>query len=258
MNVKIIKKDSLDNKELEKYYEYLLSKKIKIVDDIELADMIITFGGDGTILHISEKIKDLNIPILAINYGKIGYLAEIKKEEFEIAIDKVLENKYRIDKRYFLKIKINDDIYYALNEASILKRSFGSKLINISLYEEDIFINNYRADGIIISSPTGSTAYSLSAGGPIIYPTLNAICITPLSPQTLSARAIVLSGDKNIKARYMDEEMASINIDGNKYIDIYNDTEIEITLSDKYISIISINSRSYYDILRNKLHWMQK
>lgn len=256
MNILIVKKDNIDDNELSDFFNLLKENNILIVEDVKNADLIVSFGGDGTILSLVPLLKEKNIPVFSINYGNLGYITKINKKNYIKSFKEYLNNNYSIDHRDFLEISFEYKIYYALNEVSILKSSINNSMIYIYAYEEDKLINKYRADGLIISSPTGSTAYSLSAGGPIIYPNLKVICITPLAPQSLSARSLIL--DANKKYFFETEtnlDYCMLNIDGNKHIKVYNNQSLKITLSKKGIDLIYIEEINYYEVLKNKLHW---
>ena len=257
MKIRIIKKHNLeDTHYMKKFYEYLKLRDIEIVYKTEECDLIVTFGGDGTILEAAQAVLVKDVPILAVNMGSLGYLACIRDSEAIYILEKFLENDYKIEKRNFLKINYNGDYHYALNELVIAKGGIKSSLIEISVYAESELINKYRADGIIVATPTGSTAYSLSAGGPIVHPALNSILLTPLSPQSLTTRAVVLDGDKmlsfNLESR---ENDIHLNIDGKTHFKIHKQDKIETKLSRKGIRLIKSESRDYFQILREKLKW---
>ena len=256
MRVRIVKKEYLNEDLLVKFYKYLDDKQIEIVNIIDDADIMITLGGDGTILSAAQEILEKDIPILAINMGSLGYLADVKLEESFSMIDNILLGKYSVEKRYFLEVKKNSEIFYGLNELVIAKGGLKSKLINVEVYSNDIFINKYRADGIIVSTPTGSTAYSLSAGGPIIHPELSALSITPLSPQSLTARPIIVGGDAKLSFKISSrDDDVHMDIDGKMNYKIEEKDVIEATLSTKTLTLIKPENRDYFKILREKLKW---
>lgn len=256
LNVKIVKKDNIDSEDLIYFYNYLHSKDIKIVEDIKEANLIITFGGDGTILSLIPLLTIKNVPIFSVNYGKLGFVTKISKENAIEYFEEYLNGNYNIDKRELLQVNYKDKTYYALNEISILKSHVSSNLINVELYQENNLINIYKSDGIIVSTPTGSTAYSLSAGGPIIYPNLNVLCVVPLAPQNLSARSIIIEGHKKLRFKsYGRNDYVGLSIDGNLHFKLNKDDIVEAFLSKKYINLICINNDGYFDILKKKLSW---
>ncbi|WP_064590212.1 NAD(+)/NADH kinase [Streptobacillus moniliformis] len=256
MNVKIIKKDTLSSDEIKYFIEYLNEKKIEVVDDISLADVLITFGGDGTLLSAVEYLRIKNIPVFSINYGSIGYMTKISSKNAITSFEKYINGEYKIDHRKFLEVSFKNKIYYGLNELSILKFAINSELINVRVEQDEKLINVYKADGIIVSTPTGSTAYSLSAGGPILDPSLDAICITPLASQSLTARSIVINGNNTLKfSAFGRSEYVGLNIDGNLHFKLYPEDVVYAKLSDMGIDLIYVDNLNYYNILKQKLHW---
>lgn len=256
LNVKIVKKSNILDEELEYFYKYLKTKNINIVENIEKANLLISFGGDGTILSLVPLLTKNNIEIFSINYGNVGYMTKISKEDAISSFEEYLKGNYTIDSRDLLEVEFNNKKYYALNELSILKFEINSSLINVEVYQEKELINTYRADGILVSTPTGSTAYSLSSGGPIIQPSLKVLCITPLAPQNLSARSIVIEPYKKLKFKaYGRNEFIGLNIDGNLHFKIKSCDEISAILSNKTIKLIDIKKVNYFDVLKKKLYW---
>lgn len=252
MKVKIVKKPNISN--IDWILDYLKIKNIEVTDDIYNSDIILSLGGDGTILSLVDLLCQKNIPVFSVNYGNVGYMTKVSKDNLIVSFEKILKGDYTIDHRNFLEIEFKGNKYYALNELSILKNTINSKLVNIKAYQGGKFINNYRGDGVIVSTPTGSTAYSLSANGPIICPHLKTLCITPLAPQTLSARSILL--DPNIPLEFnSDEEIVGINVDGRIHLELKKDEVVKASLCDFGIDLICFEDDNYFDILREKLHW---
>lgn len=252
MKVKIVKKN--DIKDIEWIIEYLKDNNVEISDDINDVDILLSLGGDGTILSLVDLLCKKNVPVFSVNYGNVGYMTKVSKDSFKDNFDRFLKGEYRLEHRDFLEIEFKNEKYYALNELSILKNTINSKLIKINAYQEDKLINVYRGDGVIVSTPTGSTAYSLSANGPIIHPELKAICITPLAPQTLSARSIILQSDKYLYFSVEDESVG-INVDGRLHLELKKGEFVKARLSDFGIDLICIEDTNYFDVLKEKLHW---
>ena len=192
--VRIVKSGYGDEDLLKDFYDYLKAKDIQEVFGVEEADLIISLGGDGTMLVAAKEAILRNIPVLAINMGSLGYLAEVKPQNAVKMLQDYENGNYKTEERAFLEVKYEDNVFYALNELVITKGGHEAHLIQVEVYSNDIFVNKYRADGIIVATPTGSTAYSLSAGGSIVHPGLNALSITPLAPQSLTARPIIVNG----------------------------------------------------------------
>lgn len=237
---------------------YLENKSISIVNENNLneADFAIVLGGDGTLLHAGQKLINNDIPVLAINMGSLGFLTETKREEAFPMIDELLQKNYKIEKRYFLELEIDGKIFYALNDVVVSKCGMVARMVRVDVYINNEYLNTYRADGVIISSPTGSTAYSLSAGGPILNSSLNAMVITPIAPHTLNARSLVVSGGDNISIKLPDKDSeVGFMIDGQENEFVRNTDSVNITMSKKYLKLIKSPSRSYYEVLRQKLKW---
>ena len=233
--VRIVKSGYGDEDLLKDFYDYLKAKDIQEVFGVEEADLIISLGGDGTMLVAAKEAILRNIPVLAINMGSLGYLAEVKPQNAVKMLQDYENGNYKTEERSFLEVKYEDNVFYALNE---------------------LVINKYRADGIIVATPTGSTAYSLSAGGSIVHPGLNALSITPLAPQSLTARPIIVNGCEvlSFKATSRDDAV-HLNIDGNQWFQIQENDLVTARLSKKKIRIIKPINSDYYSILRQKLKW---
>ena len=266
-NSKVNKKNKVDkvrfiksgygNEELLKdFYSYLKERNIQEVFGVEQADLIISLGGDGTMLISAKEAIRGNIPVLAVNMGSLGYLAEVKPQDAVKMMQDYENGNYKIEERSFLEVKYEDNIFYALNELVITKGGHEAHLIQVEVYSNDVFVNKYRADGIIVATPTGSTAYSLSAGGSIVHPGLNALTITPLAPQSLTARPIIVNGCEvlSFKATPRDDAV-HLNIDGNQWFQIKKGDLVSARISKKKVRIVKPVSSDYYSILRQKLKW---
>ena len=254
--VRIIKSGYGNEELLKDFYSYLKERNIQEVFGVEQADLIISLGGDGTMLISAKEAIRGNIPVLAINMGSLGYLAEIKPQDAVKMLQDYENGNYKIEERSFLEVKYEDNIFYALNELVITKGGHEAHLIQVEVYSNDIFVNKYRADGIIVATPTGSTAYSLSAGGSIVHPGLNALTITPLAPQSLTARPIIVNGCEvlSFKATSRDDAV-HLNIDGNQWFQIKKGDLVSARISKKKVRIVKPVSSDYYSILRQKLKW---
>ncbi|WP_314394440.1 NAD(+)/NADH kinase [Leptotrichia shahii] len=254
--VRIIKSGYGNEDLLKDFYNYLKERNIQEVFGVEQADLIISLGGDGTMLIAAKEAIRGNIPVLAINMGSLGYLAEVKPQEAVQMMQDYENGNYKTEERSFLKVKYEDNVFYALNELVITKGGHEAHLIQVEVYSNDAFVNKYRADGIIVATPTGSTAYSLSAGGSIVHPGLNALTITPLAPQSLTARPIIVNGCEvlSFKATSRDDAV-HLNIDGNQWFQIKKGDLISARISNKKVKIIKPINSDYYSILRQKLKW---
>ena len=254
--VRIIKSGYGNEELLNSFYNYLKEKNIQEVFGVEQADLIISLGGDGTMLISAKEAIRGNIPVLAINMGSLGYLAEIKPQDAVKILQDYENGNYKLEERSFLEVRYEDNIFYGLNELVITKGGHEAHLIQVEVYSNDIFVKKYRADGIIVATPTGSTAYSLSAGGSIVHPGLNALTITPLAPQSLTARPIIVNGCEvlSFKATSRDDAV-HLNIDGNQWFQIQKGDLVSARISDKKVKIIKPMNSDYYSILRQKLKW---
>lgn len=238
--------------------DFLLEKKIIIVDEknIKKADFVIVIGGDGTLLRTFQKIKNKSVKIIAINAGTLGFITEIRKESYKDIFEEILNNNFSIENRHFLEIRIGNKVYEALNEVYLTKDNIKRNIISSEIFVEENFLAEFKGDGVIISTPTGSTAYSLSAGGPVITPELKVFLITPIAPHNLNTRPIVLSGEKEIKISLSSlNKQAYITIDGNIHHKIKNGESVFIKYSKENLKLVIPKNRNYYEVLREKLKW---
>ena len=227
------------------------------------ADLIIALGGDGTLLNIAPLVERPDVPILGVNLGGLGFITEVAVDELEGVLAKTLEGDYEIEKRMTLEVRIKSKKnkprrFRVLNDAVIAKGA-RSRIIDLETHVGDAYLCTYRADGLIISTPTGSTAYSLASGGPILEPTLGAIVITPICPHTLTNRPIVVPSDAAIHVTLRSFGDTVILIpDGQKGTRLNNGDEVEARDYGLPVSLIKVPSRSYYEILREKLKWGER
>ncbi|MGL5052737.1 MAG: NAD(+)/NADH kinase [Cetobacterium sp.] len=238
--------------------DFFLVKKIEILPLTEIlkADFAVVIGGDGTLLRASKNlIKNEKIDVFAVNAGSLGFLTEIKAEEFEETFNDYLNGIIKRESRQFLELVIRDEKIDVLNEVVISKKMSSSKILNISMSTQNTKICDYKADGIIVATPTGSTAYSLSAGGPIVMPQIKAIVVTPLAPHNLATRPIIISGEERLILNLNPEQKGSIIVDGENEREIEKGEKISIYYSSKKINLILTKGRDYYGILRDKLKW---
>jgi len=212
-------------------------------------DLIITIGGDGTLLNVIDLAVKTNIPVLGINAGRIGYLTEGNLKTIKKDLLKIINANYYIEERFLLELCIASDSYLALNDVCIMRNDF--RIIDLDLYIDNIFAQKYRADGLIVSTPTGSTAYSLSAGGPVVEPNLETIIITPVCPHSLISRTLILHPDRKVSIKCTKEVL--LYVDG-KFIDKrINEDGIFIKRSEKKLKLIRLKEVNFYKILREKL-----
>lgn len=224
-------------------------------------DILIIAGGDGTLLHVAEQAARYSLPVIGINLGNLGFLTELTEEEAICALEKILDGPIRVENRMMLKTRIIQEqgcseYRYALNEVVISKGTL-DRVLQLSTCADEEFITTYKADGLIFSTPTGSTAYNLSAGGPLVYPGLASILVTPICPFMLSSRPILLPPKTRLNTRIDDGpgHSAKIIIDGQSAWDMEENEQIEIEMAEHPLLLITSPHRGYFSILRNKLHW---
>ena len=230
----------------------------KIDSDI---DFVFAVGGDGTILRSITYVKDSNIPILGVNTGKLGFLTSVQKESISDAISHIKNNKFSIINRTILKVKSSSnnnsfaDYPYALNEVTIQRKDTTS-LLNISCQINDKYLTNYWSDGLIVSTPTGSTGYSLSNGGSIVSPESNVILLNPIAPHNINMRTLVIPNDSNIKIDIEGDNEINLSVDSRMY-SVSSSNQIEISKADFTIKTIKFDNDNFYKRLREKLFWGQ-
>lgn len=235
-----------------------IKNKIKILPCKEFdkfADVVISFGGDGTMLAVSRLLINMDLPIMGFNVGKLGFLAEFSINNIDKEIEDVISGNYRIIERAVLETEINGETLYALNDFVVEKKD-SSRMISIDAFANDNLIGSIRADGMIITTPTGSTAYSLSCGGPIIAPATEVICITPISPHSLTLRPLVIPDSNEIILQVFTKNSGAVLVaDGQAERVMKNNGKIIIRKSENTIKLIKPVDSSYYDLLRTKLLW---
>ncbi len=251
----------------EPFYKYIKTKleltgNIKTfnshLDLIGKVDYLLSIGGDGTILETLKFVRDSEIPVLGINTGRLGFLANVAKEEINSAVEALVNKKFTIEKRTLLSVTNPADLFgevnYGLNELTILKKD-SSSMITIHTYINDNFLNSYFADGLIIATPTGSTAYSLSCGGPLVMPGSQNFVITPIAPHNLNVRPLVISDNNIIKLKVEGRSPNYLLSLDSRSVVIDSSIEIKIQKADFCIHLIQLENQNFYNTIRNKLLW---
>lgn len=223
-------------------------------------DLILVLGGDGTMIATARMIGDQEVPVLGVNYGGLGYLAEFRIEELYSALEAILSGNYRLDKRVMLAVElIRDGDSFTTNRVLndvVINKSALARIIEIEAFFNSQFVNSFRADGLIVSTPTGSTAYNLSAGGPVIFPSMNAVVVTPICPFTLSNRPIVVPDTAEIELILKtDHEEVALTLDGQVGFPLKVEDRVVIRKSRTTFNLIQPSNRNYFDVLRDKLRW---
>jgi len=219
---------------------------------------LFSIGGDGTLLDTISYIRDSGIPVLGINLGRMGFLSSISKERIDTAINQLVKQKYKLDKRTLINIKASEDIFgdlnYALNEVSFYRKS-PLTLLKIQAFVDENFVNSYWADGLIISTPTGSTAYSLSNGGPIILPGSQNFVITPIATHNLTVRPIVIPDSSKIRIKVVGRvKEFYVNLD-SRSVQVNSSLEFFIKKEEFKINLLQLEDESYFRTIREKLMW---
>ncbi len=227
-------------------------------DISENIEALITIGGDGTILDVITEIQDKGVPILGMNTGRLGFLANNSKEDVSRAISCLFSKDYQIDKRSLIELNSNQNLFegqnFALNEVSIHKKD-SSSMVTINASVNDQFLNSYWADGLIVATPTGSTAYSLSCGGPILAPNSNNFVVTPIAPHNLNVRPFILNDTNTIQLQVGGRENEYFVTLDSRSETITNDTILTLTKANYSINLIQFEWQTFFETIRNKLLW---
>lgn len=221
-------------------------------------DVLISVGGDGTILDSVRRVGRSEIPILGVNTGRLGFLASTPFEELEQALERVKQGAFQVDKRTLVQADTEQNLFgndnFALNEVSVHKSATSSMLV-VKAYLDDYFLSTYWADGLIVSTPTGSTGYSLSTGGPIIAPSTSNIIITPIAPHNLNVRPLVISDDTRITLKVEDNDPDfMISLDSQSKV-VGTDVVLQVSKADFTVGLVRFGDNDYFNTLRSKLLW---
>lgn len=223
--------------------------------------LVVSIGGDGTVLYSARLVQKLGIPILAVNLGTFGYITEIGATEWKLALEGILNNDYTISRRLMLRVTVirnSKSIWQelSLNEAVVTSSGL-SKIIRLGLSLDNTRAGTFRSDGLIVATPTGSTGYSLAAGGPILDVEMGAIIITPICPFTLSNRPLVTDGEKTLSISVLPEQRTDVilTVDGQLYCSLKEGDQIIVEKSRSKALLIASNIRNYTEVIRDKLHW---
>lgn len=256
-----------------KISEYLLEKNAESVivsdvvrdyDGIHIKEefmngvqAVIVLGGDGTMLRAAHGIGTHNVPLLGINLGTLGFLTEVEEVNVYKALDRLLNDDYRIERRMMIEGKVRDKVYNSLNDIVISRAGF-SRIIGLNIYVNEQLLDTYEADGVIVSTPTGSTGYSLSAGGPIVSPKSRAIVVTPISPHSLTAKSVVFDSSDRIKVeivkkRKTQQTEAIVSFDGDNNMELSAGDIVTAGISSREISLIKMYDVNFYSVLRDKI-----
>lgn len=221
-------------------------------------DMIITLGGDGTILGCLKWVRDTEIPVLGINLGRMGFLADVEKTKIRFAIESVIAGRYNLDKRSLIKLDSNVPLFgvlpYALNDFTLLKRDTSS-MVTIHAYVNGDYLNTYWSDGIIVSTPTGSTGYSLSCGGPIIFPSSNNFVVTPVAPHNLNVRPIVIPDDAVVSFEIEGRAENFLCTLDSRFETISSSVKLAVKKANFSLALVQLEEGHFLQTIRDKLTW---
>ncbi len=227
----------------------------------ETVDLLVVLGGDGTLLAGARAVGGREVPVLAVNLGSLGFLTEITLPEMYSALELVQEGRYEVDCRHKLMVELRrgtggpTEVHHALNDA-VLTKSMIARMMDFDAYLDGEFVSNFKADGLIVATPTGSTAYSLSAGGPIVMPAVDSMVLTPIAPHTLTNRPLVVPNRSVIEVLVRSqEETVLLTVDGQVGMKVQPGDRLSFRLSPQVLRLVRPPGRGYFEVLRNKLHW---
>jgi NAD+ kinase len=233
-----------------------LEQRVVVKQKAEFAnivDIVISVGGDGTLLSVAKSMLSSDVPILGVNVGKLGFLAEFTSSDVDDCVMNILKGNYRVVDRTTIRATIGSTVVHALNDV-VIERSGKAKMISLQAYVNDHHVADYVADGVLVTTPTGSTAYSLSAGGPIIAPSAEVLCITPISPHTLTIRPLIVNQSSEIRFQLPESVQAQVVADGVT-IDTITGGIMTIVCGEQNVKLVKRSETTYYDVLREKLLW---
>ena len=257
--IKLVGEPTLDRGRIED--ETGCTIEVRVAEELAShVDLLLVLGGDGTMIGTSRMVGDSEVPVLGVNFGSLGYLAEFRIDEMFPALESILAGDFRLDPRVMLAVEhFRGEIRLThgrvLNDV-VINKSVLARIIELEAFFDGKFVNSFRADGLIVSTPTGSTAYNLSAGGPVVYPSMNAIVVTPICPFTLSNRPIVIPDDAQIELRLKTEkEEVAVTLDGQVGFPFQAGDRVLIHKSKTTFNLVQPANRNYFDVLRDKLRW---
>ncbi len=227
------------------------------------ADLVVVLGGDGTLLSVARLVDSEEVPILGVNLGGLGFLTEITLDELYPVLGAVLSGKYRASRRMLLQVTVRREgkpvaEYFVLNDAVVTKGAL-ARIVDLEVFVEQEFVTAYRADGIVVCTPTGSTAYGLSAGGPILFPSMHALILVPICPHTLTNRPLVLPEEVTVQVVLNSQnEDVYLTLDGQVGFPLRYRDQVEVRRADREITLVASPKKNFYEILRSKLKWGER
>ncbi|MBQ8166327.1 MAG: NAD(+)/NADH kinase [Lachnospiraceae bacterium] len=239
--------------DVNEHYEDLRVKE-ELMKGVQAA---IVLGGDGTMLRAAHSIGTYDIPYIGINLGTLGFLTEIEESNVYVALDRLMADDFVIEKRMMIEGIVKDKVFHSLNDVVITRAGF-SRIIGLKIYVNNQLLDTYEADGVIVATPTGSTGYNMSAGGPIVSPKASAIVVTPISPHSLTSKSVVFDSTEEIRVEIMkkrktQETEAIVSFDGSNSIELSAGDVINVKLSSRSIKLIKMYDVNFYSVLRDKI-----
>jgi NAD+ kinase len=223
------------------------------------SDLVVVLGGDGTLLSVAPFADGKGVPVLGVNMGRLGFLTDVAADEAVETIAAVLRGRYEIETRLMLRADVvrggrRVSSHQVLNDV-VINKSVLARVIELETHVDGMYLCTYKGDGLIVATPTGSTAYSLSAGGPIVAPSVDVMLLSPICPHTLSNRPMVLSDDARVEVVLRSDEDVSVTLDGHVGVTLLGGDVVRVRRSANRIALAHVPGRTYYDVLRSKLHW---
>ena len=264
--IELMSNDGNEIRFLSSFYDFLLEniddcpKDAILFDDHKSCkdlDLLISIGGDGTMLSTLHYVQDSNVPVLGINTGRLGFLSNVSSDDIDETVEAIKAGNYETETRSLLKVSVNGEeleFRYALNEVTIHKKD-SSSMITIDTWMDDTFISTYWADGLILSTPTGSTAYSLSCGGPIVMPSSRNVILTPIAPHNLNVRPLVLSNDHVITMKPKGRDLDFLLTLDSKSYSFSGDVRVSVKKAEFELNLVQIEKNDYFNTIRRKLNW---
>ena len=221
------------------------------------ADLVIAFGGDGTILRAAAAVGRSGVPILGINLGRLGFLAEVTPQELDRELERLLSGAYRIEPRMALEIRLGEpaEPVFALNDC-VIGKGLRSRVIEIETFVSGLSVSAFAGDGMIVSTPTGSTGYCLSSGGPVVHPQMDVLIVVPICPHSLSMRPLIVPSDQSLTVRVRaDHDHMILDADGRTISTLNSGDQVRLRRADHVVNLVKLKELSFYDVLRQKLGW---